>query len=48
MLHWYVVSRRSKRLPPVAQAFRQFLLNDGADLIAEYVRLTPPAPPVKP
>jgi DNA-binding transcriptional LysR family regulator len=48
MLHWYVVSRRSKLLPPVAQAFRQFLLNDGADLIAEYVRLTPPAPPVKP
>jgi DNA-binding transcriptional LysR family regulator len=48
MLHWYVVSRRSKRLPPVAQAFRQFLLNDGADLIAEYVPLALPAPPVKP
>jgi DNA-binding transcriptional LysR family regulator len=37
MLHWYLVSRRAKRLPPVAQAFRQFLLHDGARLIAEYV-----------
>jgi DNA-binding transcriptional LysR family regulator len=35
MLHWYVVHRRAKRLPPVAQAFKAFLLQDGADLIAQ-------------
>jgi DNA-binding transcriptional LysR family regulator len=33
MLNWYVVHRRTKRLPPVAQAFRHFLLEDGAALI---------------
>ncbi|MFC5497709.1 LysR family transcriptional regulator [Caenimonas terrae] len=33
MAHWYVVHRRHKRLPPVAQAFRQFLLEDSAALI---------------
>jgi DNA-binding transcriptional LysR family regulator len=33
MLNWYVVHRRSKRLPPVAQAFKAFLLKDGAGLI---------------
>ena len=37
MLHWYVVHRRSKRLPPVAQAFKDFLLNDGATLISRIV-----------
>jgi LysR family transcriptional regulator, low CO2-responsive transcriptional regulator len=37
MLHWYVVHRRTKRLPPVAQAFKDFLLNDGAALIAQIV-----------
>jgi DNA-binding transcriptional LysR family regulator len=35
MLHWYVVHRRHKRLPPVAQAFKDFLLNEGATLIAQ-------------
>jgi len=40
MLHWYVVQRRTKRLPPVAQAFKQFLLRDGAKLIETIV----PAP----
>ncbi len=35
MLHWYVVHRRAKRLPPVAQAFKAFLLEDGAALIAQ-------------
>jgi DNA-binding transcriptional LysR family regulator len=34
MLHWYVVHRREKRLPPVAQAFRTFLLDEGAQRIA--------------
>jgi len=34
MLNWYVVHRRNKRLPPVAQAFKDFLLQDGAALIS--------------
>ena len=33
MLNWYVVHRKNKRLPPVAQAFRNFLMKDGAALI---------------
>lgn len=37
MLHWYVVHRRGKRLPPVAQAFKDFLLADGAALITAFV-----------
>jgi DNA-binding transcriptional LysR family regulator len=37
MLNWYVVHRRNKRLPPVAQAFKDFLLRDGARLIEEIV-----------
>jgi len=36
-LHWYVVHRRTKRLAPVAQAFRNFLVTEGADLIARAV-----------
>jgi DNA-binding transcriptional LysR family regulator len=35
MLHWYVVHRRHKRLPPVAQAFKDFLLAEGGTLIAQ-------------
>lgn len=31
--HWHVVCRHNKRLPPVAAAFRDFLLADGAQLI---------------
>jgi DNA-binding transcriptional LysR family regulator len=42
MLNWYVVQRRHKRLPPVAQAFKDFLLNEGATLIAQ---MMPPAVP---
>jgi len=37
MLHWYVVHRREKRLPPVARAFRQFLLDEGAQRIARLI-----------
>jgi DNA-binding transcriptional LysR family regulator len=37
MLNWYVVHRRNKRLPPVAQAFRTFLLDEGAALIEQTV-----------
>lgn len=33
MLHWYVVHRRTKRLPPVAQAFKDFLMTESAGLI---------------
>ncbi|TWO69348.1 LysR family transcriptional regulator [Caenimonas sedimenti] len=36
-LHWYVVHRRTKRLAPVAQAFRNFLVADGAELIGRLV-----------
>jgi len=32
-LDWFVVHRRNKRLPAVAQAFKDFLLQDGAALI---------------
>ena len=35
MLNWYVVHRKNKRLPPVAQAFKNFLLTDGAALIEQ-------------
>ena len=35
MLNWYVVHRRNKRLPPVAQAFKRFLLDEGAALIEQ-------------
>jgi DNA-binding transcriptional LysR family regulator len=39
MLNWYVVHRRAKRLPPVAQAFKAFLLKDGAKLIEQALGL---------
>jgi LysR family transcriptional regulator, low CO2-responsive transcriptional regulator len=38
MRHWYVVHRRNKRLPPVAVAFKEFLLSDGARLIEAFTR----------
>lgn len=41
MLNWFVVHRKNKRLPPVAQAFKNFLLRDGAALIKQFVRLSP-------
>lgn len=37
MQQWYVVQRRHKRLAPVDQAFKEFLLQDGAGLIAQAV-----------
>jgi DNA-binding transcriptional LysR family regulator len=33
MVNWYLVHRTNKRLAPVAQAFRDYLLEEGADLI---------------
>lgn len=41
MLNWYVVHRRNKRLPPVALAFKNFLMSDGAALIEQITRFTP-------
>ena len=41
MLNWYVVHRRSKRLPPVAQAFKAFLMKDGAALIEQTIGARP-------
>lgn len=37
MLNWYVVHRKAKRLPPVAQAFKSFLMKDGAALIEQTI-----------
>jgi len=42
MLHWYVVHLRHKRLLPVTQAFKDFLLEDGAGLIEKIVPFEPP------
>ncbi|MEO6748613.1 MAG: LysR family transcriptional regulator [Casimicrobiaceae bacterium] len=36
--HWFVVHRSTKRLPPVAEAFKQFLLDDGARWLAQTMR----------
>jgi DNA-binding transcriptional LysR family regulator len=41
MLSWYVVHRRHKRLPPVAQAFKDFLLTEGAGLIEQIMAAGP-------
>ncbi len=35
---WHVVHRRNKRLPPVAVAFKEFLLQEGAVLIEKLTR----------
>jgi DNA-binding transcriptional LysR family regulator len=42
MLNWYVVHLRDKRLLPVTQAFKDFLLEDGAGLIEKIVPFEPP------
>ena len=44
MLNWFVVHRRAKRLPPVAQAFKEFLLNDGGPLLEQALGVRPIAP----
>ncbi len=41
MLNWYVVHRHTKRLPPVAQAFKDFLLAEGAALVERAVEGAP-------
>jgi DNA-binding transcriptional LysR family regulator len=40
VLHWHLVRRRDKRLPPVAQAFRDYLLSEGARRIEDELALT--------
>jgi DNA-binding transcriptional LysR family regulator len=48
MLHWYVVHRRTKRLPPVAQAFKDYLMADGAAAVTQALEIpTRPARPRK-
>jgi len=37
ILNWYLVHNRAKRLPPVAAAFKDFLLREGAALIERLV-----------
>jgi LysR family transcriptional regulator, low CO2-responsive transcriptional regulator len=39
MQNWYLVHRRNKRLPPVALAFKSFLLAEGAGLIEKITRV---------
>ncbi len=41
MLHWYVVHRRNKRLTPVAQAFKTFLMSEGGALIEQTIGVRP-------
>jgi len=38
------VQRRNKRLPPVAQAFRDFLLSEGSALVDRFVPVVSPTP----
>ena len=46
-LNWYLVQRRNKRLPPVAQAFREFLLAEGSALVDRFVPVVSPTPQAK-
>jgi DNA-binding transcriptional LysR family regulator len=41
MLNWYLVHRRDKRLPPVALAFKRFLMSEGAGLIRQITQFDP-------
>jgi DNA-binding transcriptional LysR family regulator len=45
MLNWYLVHNRTKRLAPVAAAFKDFLLLEGAPLIERLVRFEFPGAP---
>lgn len=42
MREWHIVHHRNKRLPPVAVAFKEFLLQEGAALIERLVGHAPP------
>lgn len=39
MLNWYLVHRHNKRLPPVALAFKEFLIAEGAAQIASITHI---------
>jgi len=39
LLNWFLVHRKNKRLPPVAEAFKNFLLSEGATQIEHITRL---------
>lgn len=41
MLDWFVVHRKNKRLPPVALAFKNFLLSEGAAQIQKIIPFSP-------
>jgi DNA-binding transcriptional LysR family regulator len=41
MLDWFVVHRKNKRLPPVALAFKNFLLSEGAAQIQRIIPFNP-------
>ncbi|MCY1371915.1 HTH-type transcriptional activator CmpR [compost metagenome] len=30
--HWYIVHRREKRLSPIAQAFKEYVLNEASNI----------------
>jgi LysR family transcriptional regulator, low CO2-responsive transcriptional regulator len=45
LLNWYLVHNRAKRLPPVAAAFKEFLLREGASLIERLVHFEFPGSP---
>src|SRR5947207_1251957 len=49
-LNWYLVHNRTKHLPPVAAAFKDFLLREGAALIERLVRFdwSAPSPRARP
>ena len=44
MLNWYLVHNRTKRLPPVAAAFKDFVVRQGAQLIEQLVQFGFTAP----
>jgi DNA-binding transcriptional LysR family regulator len=43
--HWFVVHRRTKRLSPVAEVFKAFLLDEGARWLVESMRASRPRAP---
>src|SRR5438105_1657937 len=48
LLNWYLVHNRSKRLPPVAAAFKDFLMRQGAPLIERLVHFELSGAPQRP
>ena len=44
MRHWYVMHRKGKRLSPIAQAFKSFLLEEAAGILKKEPQTTQPRP----